>query len=137
MTLTNINSLICALIALQNFCKDIHYNTKGDAFYSKHLLVDRVQENISDYIDRIKEVCILGNDEETLPSGEYLSRATSLIPEITGNDKDNFKSLENLLVNTLTLIQSIEPGTKGEDNLYGAIAEDLQNSLGLINRQIK
>lgn len=132
----HINNLICSLIALQNFCKDIHYTAKGDAFYSKHLLVDRVQDNISDYIDRIKEICILGNDEKTLPSGEYLSRATSLIPELENNDKQNFGSLQNLIVNILTLIQSIEPTTKGEDNLYGAIAEDLQNSLGLINRQI-
>lgn len=133
----NINNLICYLIALQNFCKDIHYNSKGDAFYSKHLLADKVQENVSDYIDRIKEVSILGNDEETLPSGEYLSRATSFIPEISIYDKENFKSLEILLVHILTLIQNINPATKGEDNLYGAIAEDLQNSLGLINRQIK
>lgn len=132
-----INNLICSLIALQNFCKDIHYNCKGDAFYSKHLLADRVQDNIADYIDRIKEVAILGNDEKTLPSGEYLSRATSLIPELSEGDKENFKSLENLLINTLMSLQQIESATKGEENLYGAIAEDLQNSLGLINRQIK
>ena len=131
-----VNNLICSLLAIQNFCKDIHYNAKGDAFYSKHLLADRVQDNISDYIDRIKEVAILGNDEQTLPSGEYLSRATSLIPEIQKDDKDNFKSLENLIVNTLMILQDQE-ATRGEDNLYGAIAEDLQNSLGLINRQIK
>lgn len=132
-----INNLICSLIAIQNFCKDIHYSCKGNAFYSKHLLADRVQDNIADYIDRIKEVSILGNDVDTLPSGEYLSRATSLIPELAKEDKDNFKSLENLLVNTLMAIQQIDSATKGEDNLYGAIAEDLQNSLGLINRQIK
>ena len=131
-----VNNLICSLIAIQNFCKDIHYNAKGDAFYAKHLLADRIQENISDYIDRIKEVSILGNDEKTLASGEYLSRATSLIPEIEGDDKKNFQSLENLIVNTLMALQEIE-GTLGEDTLYGAFAEDLQNSLGLINSQIK
>lgn len=130
------NHLICSLIAIQNFCKDIHYNCKGDAFYSKHLLADRIQNNISDYIDRIKEVSFLGNDEKTLPSGEYLSRATSLIPEIAEEDKENFKSLENLIVNTLMSLQDMD-ATMGEDNLYGTIAEDLQNSLGLINRQIK
>ena len=132
-----INKLICALIALQNYCKDIHYNSKGDAFYSKHLLVDRVQENISDYIDRLKEVCILGNDEKTLPSAIYLQNASSLIPEITGNDKEDFKNLISLVVNTLTIIEALKSGTVGENNLYGAIAEDLQNSLGLINRQVK
>lgn len=131
-----VTNLICSLIAIQNFCKDIHYNAKGEAFYSKHLLADRIQNNFSDYIDRIKEVAILGNDEVALPSGEYLSRATSLIPELEEDDKKNFQSLENLIVNTLMSLQEME-STMGEDNLYGEIAEDLQNSLGLINRQIK
>ena len=131
----NINNLICFLIALQNFCKDIHYNSKGDAFYSKHLLVDRVQDNISDYIDRIKEVCILGNNQQTLPSWEYLSAATGLIPESSESDSDNFKNLAVLITSVLSLIEQME-GSQGELNLYAAIAEDLQNSLGLVNRQI-
>ena len=131
----NINNLICFLIALQSFCKDIHYNAKGDAFYSKHLLVDRVQENISDYIDRIKEVCILGNNEQTLPSWEYLSAATGLIPEPAESDLDNFRNLAALITSVLSLIEQME-GSQGELNLYASIAEDLQNSLGLVNRQI-
>lgn len=132
----NINKLIAELIAICSFCKDIHYNSKGDAFYGKHLLADRVQENINEYIDQIKEICILGNDEKTLPSGEYLLKATSFIPAIQNEDKANFKNLENLLIATLGTLESLE-GTKGEENLYGNIAQDLQNSLGLINRQIK
>lgn len=133
----SITSLIIYLIAIQNFCKDIHYNAKGEAFYSKHLLADRIQENISEYLDDIKEICILGSNEETLPSGEYLSRATSLIPQIQEDDKDNFKSLENILINTLELLEKMENSTKGEENLYGNIAQDLQQSLGLIYRQIE
>ena len=34
-------------------------------------------------------------------------------------------------------IESLKDLSKGEDNLFGAIAENLQVSLGLINRQIK
>lgn len=132
-----INNLIILLIAIQNYCKDIHYNSKGEAFYSKHLLADRIQENISDYIDRIKEVSILGNDEITLPSSQYLQKAAELIPDISPSDRENFKSLEKLIITTLSFIEKLDNITKGEDNLYSAIAEDLQNSLGLINRQIK
>lgn len=131
-----INSLICYLLAICNFCKDIHYNCKGEAFYGKHLLADRVQENISEYIDQIKEICILGNDEKTLSSKDYLQKTIPLIPEIKESDKDNFESLKTLLIQTLSAIEQAE-GTKGEENLYGAIAQDLQNSLGLINLQIK
>lgn len=135
--MTDINNLIALLIAIQNYCKDIHYNSKGEAFYSKHLLVDRVQENISDYIDRIKEVSILGNNEKTLPSYQYLQNAAGLIPEISQSDRDNFNRLTDLIVSTLAFIEKLDNITKGEENLYGAIAEDLQNSLGLIHRQIK
>lgn len=133
----SINKLIEYLIAIQNFAKDIHYNSKGDAFYGKHLLADRIQENLSEYLDQIKEVFFLASDKEPLPSGEYLSRATSLIPEIAPEDKTNFKSMQNLIVVTLQHIEGLTDLTKGEENLIGAIAQDLQNSLGLINLQIK
>jgi DNA-binding ferritin-like protein len=131
-----INTLIFSLVALQNYCKDIHYHTKGDAFYSKHLLADRVEENISDYVDRIKEVYFLGSEEKLLPSSEYLTKAAKLIPELKEDDKEKFKDLRKLIIDTLKTLNSIKSSTKGEENLYGAIAEDLQNSLGLINRQI-
>ena len=132
-----INKLIEYLIAICNFSKDIHYNCKGEAFYCKHLLADRIQENISEYIDQIKEVFFLTGDREPLQSGEYLSRATSLIPQVTNEDKANFISMQNLLVVTLQHIEDLEDLTKGEENLVGAIAQDLQNSLGLVNLQVK
>lgn len=133
----NINRLIVYLLAIANFSKDIHYSAKGEAFYSKHLLADRIQENISEYLDQIKEVFFLAADKEPLPSGEYLSRATSQIPQISKEDKACFISLATLLVQSLQTIEEMQDLTKGEENLIGAIAENLQTSLGLVNRQIK
>lgn len=132
-----INKLIEYLIAICSFSKDLHYNSKGEAFYSKHLLADRIQENLSEYIDQIKEIFFLAGDKEPLPSGEYLSRATSLIPQIASEDKTNFISMQNLLIVTLQHIETLENLTKGEENLIGAIAQDLQNNLGLVNLQVK
>lgn len=133
-----INSLIFSLLAIQNFCKDIHYNAKGDAFYSKHLLVDRIQENISDYIDSIKEVCFLAANKEPLPSSQYLTEAAKLIPLITADDTENFRALSKLIFNALKIIENPDILiSKGEENLLGAIAENLQTSLGLVYQQIK
>lgn len=132
----NINKLICVLLAIQNYCKDIHYNAKGEAFYSKHLLVDRVQENISEYIDKIKEVFFLPNNKEPKSSREYLQGAQEIIPEIKINDKESFKELVKLLMSALRIIEKLSKLTKGEENLIGAIGEDLQTSLGLVNRQV-
>lgn len=133
----NINKLIEYLLAVANFAKDIHYSAKGDSFYSKHLLCDRISENIYDYIDSIKEIFFLAADKEPLPSGEYLSRATSLIPQIAEDDKTNFTSLSILLESALQDIEKIKDLTKGEENLIGAIAENFQTALGLVNRQVK
>ena len=83
----NINKLIAYLLAIANFAKDIHYSCKGDAFYSKHLLADRIQDSIYDFIDGIKETCLLGNDILPLPSGEYLAKAMNLPDKFGGKSK--------------------------------------------------
>ncbi len=132
-----INLLICYLLAIQNFAKDIHYSCHGESFYGKHLFADRIQDGLYDYIDQLKEVCLLGNEIEPLPSGEYLSRATSLIPLKSDSDLNNFKSMKDLLIETLALIEGLDNLTKGEENLIGSIAQDLQQMLGLVNRQAK
>lgn len=131
------NKLISLLIAIGNFCKDIHYNCKGDAFYSKHLLADRVQENLSEYIDQIKEVFFLPAGKEPLPSADYLREAAGIIPSLSGKDKTDFYKLSRLLTNALQVIEESEGLTVGEENLLGTIAQDLQNSLGLVNMQFK
>ena len=133
--MSQINNLIILLIALQNYAKDIHYNSSGDAFYSKHLLSDRVAENINDYIDNIKETIILARLEKPLPSAEYLKRASEKIPTIS-NDIEDFNRLRLLILETLSLIEKMDNLSNGESNLIGNIAENLQNSLGLINRQV-
>lgn len=131
-----INEIIIYLMAVANFAKDIHYNCKGDSFYSKHLLADQVEENIHDFIDDIKEIFFLAANIDTLPSKEYLNQAAGIIPDITGDDKEDFKALGELITKTLKLIENTDNTTTGESNLLGNIAENLQKSLGLINRQI-
>lgn len=134
--MSNINKIIFLLTAISNFAKDIHYNCKGDAFYSKHILCDRISENIYGYIDSIKEVYFLARLEEPLLSKEYLKNAISYIPEISNFDSDNFTALANLITATLKEIQQLTELTIAEENLFGNIAENLQGSLGLINRQV-
>ena len=134
------NRLICYLIAIANKKKDIHYSCKGDAFYGKHLLADRIQDGMYDFIDQIKETCLLGNDIQPLPSGEYLAKAMSLLPALNNDDKKNFESIQKLLTDCLVLMQEMlkEPDTpRAEVSLVDGIAQDLQQKLGLINLQVK
>lgn len=136
----NVNKLICYLLAIANFAKDIHYTCHGDVFYGKHLLADRIYNGLYDYIDQLKEICLLGNDILPLPSGEYLARAMNLLPAVDTSDKKNFQSMQKLLIDCLVLTQEMltdNNTARGEVSLVDAISQDLQQKLGLVNRQVK
>ena len=92
------------------------------------MFADRFIENIYEYIDQIKEVCLLGHQIKPKKSSEYLKEAAQIIPlEI------DFKLMRELMLNTLNVIESIVNISKGDENLLGAIAQDVQNNVGLIN----
>lgn len=116
-----INSLIAALLAIANYAKDIHYNCGGKNFYGNHLFADRIQENLAEFIDQLKEICLLGHSLKPLRSSEYLSQASGLIPS-----EINFSQMKTLILNALALIESISDISKGDENLIGNIAQDLQ-----------
>lgn len=128
MNREDIDNLIIRLTAIKNYAKDIHYNCRGDDFYGKHLFADRIGNNLSDYIDQLKEVCLLGHELKTLPSKDYLQGAVKIIP-----DNISFDVMRTLIVDTLESIENIKGISKGDENLIGAISQDLQNNLGLIN----
>ena len=71
---------------------------------------------------------MLGHEIKPLHSNEYLNRAANLIPIDA-----SFSQMSELLLNTLMIIEGIKDVSKGDDNLLGAIAQDLQNNVGLIN----
>ena len=132
-----IDDLIVLLIAIDNFSKDIHYTTHSEAFYAKHLLVDKF--NFDDSKDLLIECCLLGNDERPLPSKEYLRRASDITSApALNNDKANFENLRTILINdALTTISNMQDLSKADENVIGGIAQDLQQYKGLINLQIE
>ncbi len=136
----NINKLIAYLEAIAAFAKDIHYTCGGDAFYAKHLLADRIYDGLDGFIDQLKEVYFLGNNILPLPSVEYLAMAMNLLPAVEQDDKKNFTSMKNLIVNALAHMERMlqdKEATRGEVSLIDGIAQDLQGKLGLVNRQMK
>ncbi len=136
----SINQLIYYLIAIQNYAKDIHYSCKGEGFYGKHLLADRIYDGLDDFIDQSKEVYFLGNNLLPLPSGEYLAKAMNLLPPVEADDKKNFEHIKTLIEDCLMHAQKMlleKDTTRGEMSLVDGIAQDLQGKLGLVNRLVK
>lgn len=141
----DINKLIVLLIAVKGYAKNIHYKVHGEAFYGKHLFADRIagandddDEIIDGYIDLLKEVCILGHGFESLSTEEYYNNSLELFPETSENDDQlNFANMLTLLVQTLDFIENLKDLSKGDENLIGAIAQDLQQNAGLLSLQVK
>lgn len=129
--------LIAFLMAICNYSKDIHYNSKGSAFYSKHLLADLVLDGLDEKIDDIKENVFLGNGVEPLPSGRYLMAASALVPPITPDDRLNFLMLKGLVDRVRVLIKGIEAPSRGAGSLLDAIGEHLDKMAGLLYLQTK
>lgn len=128
MDRNKIDNLIIYLLAIANYAKDIHYNCGGASFYGQHLFADRFVENLYEYIDQLKEICLLGHSLKPLHSSEYLLRTSQIIPAGA-----SFESISSLMLNCLAEIESIENISKGDENLIGAIAQDVQNNIGLLN----
>lgn len=130
--------LICYLTAIYQYSKSVHYDVKGEAFYGKHLFNDRIADNMNDYVDLIKEVVFLGHATMPPTAGQVLEGALPLLPQMTDNDQQNFINLYNLIFDALEHIEKLnkEPLSVGDVNLLGGIAQDLQQNLGLLWRQI-
>ena len=128
MNREQIDSLIIYLLAIANYAKDIHYNCTGPNFYGDHLFADRFTNNLYDYIDQLKEICLLGHGKKPLYSDEYLRRAADLLPVMV-----SFSDMRVIMLTCLQEIESITGISKGDENLIGAIAQDIQNNVGLIN----
>jgi DNA-binding ferritin-like protein len=141
----DINKLIALLIAVKGYAKNIHYKVHGEAFYGKHLFADRIagandddDEIIDGYIDLLKEVCILGHGFEPLSTEEYYNNSLELFPETSENDDQlNFANMLTLIIQTLDFIENLKDLSKGDENLIGAIAQDLQQNAGLLSLQVK
>lgn len=133
------NKLISYLVAIKGFAKNIHYTTHGSAFYGKHIFADLISDPIDEYIDSIKEICLLGHlpdGERPLETSAYDAMAKDLYPDLSETDDSaNFKNIQDLIMLALNHIEALENLSRGEENLIGAIAEHLQKMNGLLNLQ--
>mgnify|MGYP003295702067 CR=1 FL=1 len=134
-----INSIIKQIIAIREFAKDIHYTCHGDSFYAKHLLADRVYNDLEPYIDQLKESCLLGEQQKPLASLIYLQGAIDLLikPNLT-SDLTNFAYLKTLIHNCWKVIEEGKgQSSLGREDLLGSISNTLQTLEGLIELQMQ
>lgn len=114
--------------------KQLHYNVSGSNFYSDHLLMDRIQEELIDFEDEIKENYYMANGEKVPPEKEISSTAANLLPI-----NISMEDLQEFLIEALNSINDLSVDSKdaAEQDLLGKISSNLANSLGLLNNRLK
>lgn len=135
-----LNKIIVLLIALKESIKAVHYSVKGESAYAKHLLADRIYENIDEQIDTIKEALFLSSNEKLLSVKDYLNIAADLSINLSDDDKNNFIFIQHLIIDTLQEIENLKHNqnfTAGELTVMDDIAKTLLTKLALINMQVK
>lgn len=129
-----INKIIFLLLALANFSKDIHYTCNSIEI---HKFMDDIYDGLYDFIDEIKEKCILAGEELPLPSAEYMIKATSYIPPVDKDTNKNLIQLKMLIISNLNELELIPDLSSGETSLFDNISDNLQGKLGLLNIQLR
>ena len=131
------NLLISFLIAICNYAKDLHYNVKGSAFYSKHIFADLLLDGLDEACDDIRENVLLGNGIEPLHSSKYLRAAAELVPPITPDDRTNFIMMKALIDMVRGMIKDMEAPSRGANSLLDSIGEHMDKMSGLLFLQVK
>lgn len=135
-----LNKIIGLLIALKESIKAVHYSVKGESAYAKHLLADRIYENLDEQIDTIKEALFLSSNEKLLSVKDYLNIAADLSIKISDDDKNNFIFIQHLIIDTLQEIENLKHNqnfTAGELTVMDDIAKTLLTKLALVNMQVR
>ena len=123
------DKLIVLLMAIEGKAKDIHYTCSGSNFYGNHLFADRIADGIDDFIDEIKETCILGHGKQPLFASEYYAMAAAMVDKTA-----SFQSMAALILNTLIHIENIKKDVaRGDSKILDDVASKLQNAKGLLH----
>lgn len=123
--------LIINLEVIRITAKQLHYSESGEAFYANHLLMDRIAEHLSDFVDEIIEASILADTGNAPILADLYSDIASKTPK-TPSKSD----LKDLILTTIYLIDDLAKKDRfqGDFDLLGRISNNLRSSLGLLNR---
>jgi hypothetical protein len=111
--------LIQHLIAFKYACKINHWSTDN---YSKHLLFDRLNEDIDTWVDAISETYFMANNKKSVFKSDILN------PKFINTNL--VRSCENI-ISLLEKLINDDDTNEGIDSLLSSIEEGFLNKLAL------
>lgn len=122
------------LNTISNIAKILHWNSKGENYYSDHLLFERIYTDIDDQIDGLVETCMI-----PIQSASDINFDFSSIFNYTISFPVDTKQLLDLIVDTIKkcdiLAQAQIP--EGIKTYLTDISKSLLVKGGLLDRRLK
>ena len=130
--------LLKYIYAIRFYSKDIHYNAKGYNFWGDHLLADKVFDGLDGLIDQFNETIYMGYGNLPPSGKDVLNGTGAIIPEVSSDITQCWKSLYDLIGNCLDIIADIreEFDDPAMSSLLDTIAQDIRAKKGLVWRRI-
>ena len=129
--------LLKTLYLIRFYAKDIHYNAKGESFWSDHLLADEVFDGIDDFIDQVNENLFLGFEKSAPKSKDILALVVENMPPMPTDINQAWKNLYNLINDVINIVGTIENqfDIPALNALLESIVDNIQKKRGLIWRR--
>ena len=124
--------ILVTLIALKQYIKQYHWQAKS---YQEHILADKLEEGLEDYIDETAELSVVVEQtDEHLQAGKLLAEAANILPE--GADS-TLRQIALLLVELSDRMQDLKPkaGEMGVEDLFSRLSNSILRKIYLIHLQ--
>ena len=124
--------ILVTLIALKQYIKQYHWQAKS---YQEHILADKLEEGIEDYIDETAELSVVVEQtDEHLQAGKLLAGAATILPE--GADS-TLRQIALLLVALNDNLKELKPkaGEMGVEDLFSRLSNSILRKIYLIHLQ--
>jgi DNA-binding ferritin-like protein len=124
--------ILVTLIALKQYIKQYHWQAKS---YQEHILADKLEEGLEDYIDETAELSVVVEQtDEHLQAGKLLAEAATILPE--GADS-TLRQIALLLVALSDRMQDLKhkAGEMGVEDLLSRLSNSILRKIYLIHLQ--
>lgn len=121
--------ILITLIAIKQYIKQYHWQAKS---YQEHILADKLEEDLEDYIDEVAELSLV-TQTPNVESKHLLGEATSFL---NGKDKADLNTLADLFIDLQEQLQSLKPELLGLSDLAGRLSNSILRKLYLIQLQL-
>lgn len=126
------HKVLVILIAIKQFIKQYHWQASS---YQEHILADKLEEDLEDYIDEVAELSVLAeNDDRKLEAKLLLGEATNFL---NGKGNATLLNIANAFSELAEELHQLSAKTEyiGLNDLYGRLSNLILRKIYLIQLQ--